>query len=118
MAGASRVPGPGRGIETSRERYRYDRGGHRDLETRGTDRVPKGKGSRFRRGREVGSKGNRRKVAEMAEEDGANKRKRDEAEEENEAGDAFRKQRLKLEKEKVREETRKRRERDRIRTWS
>lgn len=53
----------------------------------------------------------------MADEDGAYKRKRAEEAEENEAGDAFREKRLKLEVEKVREERRGTRKREPVRTW-
>lgn len=83
-----------------------------DFDTKGDDidmfsigerlRVRKGRRIGFERKQHVGSKGNRRKTMDMADEDGATKRKRDEEAEENEAGDAFREKRLKLEVEKVR----------------
>lgn len=80
-------------------------------------RVRKGRGTGFERKHHLGSKGNRRKAMNMADEDGAYKRKRAEEAEENEAGDAFREKRLKLEVEKVREERRGTRKREPVRTW-
>ena len=80
-------------------------------------RVRKGQRIGFERKQHVGSKGNRRKAMDMADEDGATKRKRDEEAEENEAGDAFREKRLKLEVEKVREERAGTRKRPRGRSW-
>lgn len=80
-------------------------------------RVRKGQRIGFERIQHVGSKGNRRKAMDMADEDGATKRRRDEEAEENEAGDAFREKRLKLEVEKVREERAGTRKRPRGRSW-